>query len=139
MEKINTSPDLSINNQKKTDIKVHLNYNYNIKINISEKMTLLELRNEISKNYFISDDEYELFIESNNINNEPNNTLVMNLFEKFKSNNINIKTNKNIFDLQNQLNSYDNFLDKKISLKTDEINLLTEEIESLKNDLNNIS
>ena len=97
-----------------------------------------ELRNEISKNYFISDDEYELFIGSKNINNESNNTLVTNLFEKYKSNNIIIKTNKNIFDLQNQLNSYDNFLTKKISLKTEEINLLSEEIESLKNDLKNI-
>ena len=142
MEIINPSPDSSqnqqINKETNTDIKIHLNYSYYVKINISEKMTLSELKNEISKNYFISDNEYELFIGSKNINNESNNTLVTNLFEKYKSNNIIIKTNKNIFDLQNQLNSYDNFLTKKISLKTEEINLLSEEIESLKNDLKNI-
>ena len=109
MEIINPSPDSSqnqqINKETNTDIKIHLNYSYYVKINISEKMTLSELKNEISKNYFISDDEYELFIGSKNINNESNNTLVTNLFEKYKTNNIIIKTNKNIFDLNKDSNN----------------------------------
>ena len=120
------------------DIKVQLAFNYNIKLKIHEKMTLSELRNEISKNYFISEDEYEIFIGENKIDNESNKVHVLKLFEKYNSNNINIKTYKNIFDLQNKLDSYDNFLTKNISLKTEEINLLNKEYENLINDLNNI-
>ena len=142
MENKIVSQDLAqnkiVNEDNINDIKVCLAFNYNIKIKISEKMTLSELKNAIRKNYFISDDEYEIFIGEKNINNESNNTTVFKLFEKYKSNDINIKSNKNIFDLQNQLNSYDNFLTKKISLKSDEINLLAKEIENLKNDLSNI-
>ena len=142
MENKDQSQDLTqnkiINNDNKNDIQVRLAFNYKIKIKISEKMSLSELKNEIRKNYFISDDEYEIFIGEKNINKESNNTTVFKLFEKYKSNDINIKTNKNIFDLQNQLNIYDNFLTKKISLKSDEINFLSKEIENLKNDLNSI-
>ena len=142
MENKDQSQDLTqntiINNDYKNDIQVRLAFNYKIKIKISEKMSLSELKNEIRKNYFISDDEYEIFIGEKNINKESNNTTVFKLFEKYKSNDINIKTNKNIFDLQNQLNIYDNFLTKKISLKSDEINFLSKEIENLKNDLNSI-
>ena len=142
MENEEQSQDLDqnkiINNDYKNDIQVRLAFNYKIKIKISEKMSLSELKNEIRKNYFISDDEYEILIGEKNINKESNNTTVFKLFEKYKSNDINIKTNKNIFDLQNQLNIYDNFLTKKISLKSDEINFLSKEIENLKNDLNSI-
>ena len=134
MENIKTPPDKNIN----TEIKVYLSFNYNSKIKLSEKMTLSELKKKINKIYFLSDDEYQLFIGGNNINKEPNTTLVEKLIEKYNSKNINIKSHKYIFDLQNQLNSYDNFLTKKISLKTDEINFLTKEIANLKNDLNNI-
>ena len=142
MENKIVSQDLAqnkiVNEDNNNDIKVCLAFNYNIIIKTTEKMTLSELKNAIRKNYFISDDEYEIFIGEKNINNESNNITVFKLFEKYKSNDINIKSNKNIFDLQNQLNSYDNFLAKKISLKSDEINLLAKEIENLKNDLSNI-
>ena len=142
MENKIVSQDLAqnkiVNEDNNNDIKVCLAFNYNIIIKTKEKMNLSELKNAIRKNYFISDDEYEIFIGEKNINNESNNIIIFKLFEKYKSNDINIKSNKNIFDLQNQLNSYDNFLAKKISLKSDEINLLAKEIENLKNDLSNI-
>ena len=138
----NTSPDSNQinnkNNPTKEDIKIQLAFNYDIKIKITEKMTLAELKTEISKNYLLSEDDYEIIIGKKNINNEPNNILVLKLFEKYNSNNINIKTYKNIFDLQNQLNSYDNYLEENISLKSNEIELLKEQFENLQKDLSNI-
>ena len=137
--KSNTSPDSNLkNNPINKDIKVQLAFNYDIKVKITEKMTLAELKTEISKNYLLSEDDYEIIIGQKSINNEPNNVLVLKLFEKYNSTNVNIKTYKNIFDLQNQLNSYDNYLEKNISLKSDEIELLKNEYETLQNDLSNI-
>lgn len=130
------SSDKIVNNNN--NIKVQLDFKFEIKMKITEKMTLSELKTEISKNYFLTEDEYEIFIGEKSINNEPNNINMMKLFEKYKSNNINIKTYKNILDLQNQLNNYDNFLTKNISLKIKDIDLLSKEYENLKNDLGNI-
>ena len=132
------SSNLNENKNTSNDIKINLAYIYDINVKITEKMTLNELIVEINKNYFLSEDEYEILIGENVISNVSNNTLVLKLLEKYKSNNIKIKTFKNIFDLQNQLNSYDNFLSKNISLKTDDIKLLKEEYSSILNDLNNI-
>ena len=132
------SSNLNENKNTSNDIKINLAYIYDINVKITEKMTLNELIVEINKNYFLSEDEYEILIGENVISNVSNNTLVLKLLEKYKSNNIKIKTFKNIFDLQNQLNSYDNFLSKNISLKTDDIKLLKEEYSNILNDLNNI-
>ena len=132
------SSTLNGNKNTSNDIKINLAYIYDINVKITEKMTLNELIVEINKNYFLSEDEYEILIGENVISNVSNNTLVLKLLEKYKSNNIKIKTFKNIFDLQNQLNSYDNFLSKNISLKTDDIKLLKEEYSNILNDLNNI-
>ena len=80
------------------DIKVQLAFNYNIKLKMHEKLTLSELRNEISKNYFISEDEYEIFIGENKIDN-------------FLTKNISLKTeeinllNKEYENLINDLNN----------------------------------
>ena len=133
-----SSEQININNNEKNNIKVQLAFKFEIKMNITEKMTISELKTEISKNYFLTEDEYEIFIGENSINNEPNNINVMKLFEKYKSNNINIKTYKNILDLKDQLNNYENFLSKNISLKSKDIDLLSKEYENLKNDLNNL-
>ena len=132
------SSNLNENKNTSNDIKINLAYIYDINVKITEKMTLNELIVEINKNYFLSEDEYEILIGENVISNVSNNTLVLKLLEKYKSNNIKIKTFKNIFDLQNQLNSYDNFLSKNISLKTDDIKLLKEDYSNILNDLNNI-
>ncbi len=138
IEQSKSSEQININNNEKNNIKVQLAFKFEIKMNITEKMTISELKTEISKNYFLTEDEYEIFIGENSINNEPNNINVMKLFEKYKSNNINIKTYKNILDLKDQLNNYENFLSKNISLKTKDIDLLSKEYENLKNDLSNL-
>ena len=138
IEQSKSSEQININNNEKNNIKVQLAFKFEIKINITEKMTISELKTEISKNYFLTEDEYEIFIGENSINNEPNNINVMKLFEKYKSNNINIKTYKNILDLKDQLNNYENFLSKNISLKSKDIDLLSKEYENLKNDLSNL-
>ena len=138
IEQSKSSEQININNNEKNNIKVQLAFKFEIKMNITEKMTISELKTEISKNYFLTEDEYEIFIGENNINSEPNNINVMKLFEKYKSNNINIKTYKNILDLKDQLNNYENFLSKNISLKSKDIDLLSKEYENLKNDLSNL-
>lgn len=138
IEQSKSSEQININNNEKNNIKVQLAFKFEIKMNITEKMTISELKTEISKNYFLTEDEYEIFIGENSINNEPNNLNVMKLFEKYKSNNINIKTYKNILDLKDQLNNYENFLSKNISLKSKDIDLLSKEYENLKNDLSNL-
>ncbi len=138
IEQSKSSEQININNNEKNNIKVQLAFKFEIKMNITEKMTISELKTEISKNYFLTEDEYEIFIGENSINNEPNNINVMKLFEKYKSNNINIKTYKNILDLKDQLNNNENFLSKNISLKTKDIDLLSKEYENLKNDLSNL-
>jgi len=138
IEQSKSSEQININKNEKNNIKVQLAFKFEIKMNITEKMTISELKTEISKNYFLTEDEYEIFIGENSINNEPNNINVMKLFEKYKSNNINIKTYKNILDLKDQLNNYENFLSKNISLKTKDIDLLSKEYENLKNDLSNL-
>lgn len=138
IEQSKSSGQININNNEKNNIKVQLAFKFEIKMNITEKMTISELKTEISKNYFLTEDEYEIFIGENSINNEPNNINVMKLFEKYKSNNINIKTYKNILDLKDQLNNYENFLSKNISLKSKDIDLLSKEYENLKNDLSNL-
>ena len=138
IEQSKSSEQININNNEKNNIKVQLAFKFEIKMNITEKMTISELKTEIGKNYFLTEDEYEIFIGENSINNEPNNINVMKLFEKYKSNNINIKTYKNILDLKDQLNNYENFLSKNISLKSKDIDLLSKEYENLKNDLSNL-
>ena len=140
MENDNTSPksDKNINKETNNDVILHLNLKYDIKLNLSDKTTLTNIRAIINQKCFMGDDEYEIYIKDNKIDSEPNSANVLKLLEKYKSNVIYIKTKKNIFDLYNQLNIYDTFLTKNISLKTNEISILKTEIENIKNDLDNI-
>ena len=140
MENDYTSPksDKNINKETNNDVILHLNLKYDIKLNLSDKTTLTNIRAIINQKYFMGEDEYEIYIKDNKIDSEPNSANVLKLLEKYKSNVIYIKTKKNIFDLYNQLNIYDTFLTKNISLKTIEIAILKTEIENIKNDLDNI-
>ena len=135
-----TSPksDKNINKETNNDVILHLNLKSDIKLNLSDKTTLTNIRAIINQKCFMGDDEYEIYIKDNKIDSEPNSANVLKLLEKYKSNVIYIKTKKNIFDLYNQLNIYDTFLTKNISLKTNEIAILKTEIENIKNDLDNI-
>ena len=140
MENDYTSPksDKNINKETNNDVILYLNLKYDIKLNLSDKTTLTNIRAIINQKCFMGDDEYEIYIKDNKIDTEPNSANVLKLLEKYKSNVICVKTKKNIFDLYNQLNIYDTFLTKNISLKTNEIAILKTEIENIKNDLDNI-
>lgn len=110
---------------------------YNLIINHSDiNMTISELRKQINKNYSLKENEYQLLIGNYSINNLSNDTLVVDLLNKYKDNNIIIKTHKSLYDLQKQINDYENFLTKNILIKSDEISSLNSEYKNIINDLN---
>ena len=100
--------------------------------------TLLDLKKYINVKFHIQDYEYELYIGENLVSNFPPDTLVSNLLNKYNINKISIKAYKSIYDVQIELNNYENFLTKNISLKENEISLLKKEYEYIKQDLKNI-
>ena len=127
--------DLKEEKYDKLDFK--LISTYNLIINHSDiNMTISELRTQINKNYSLKENEYQLLIGNYSINTLSNDTLVVDLLNKYKDNNIIIKTHKNIYDLQKQIIDYENFLTKNILIKNDEISSLNSEYENIINDLN---
>ena len=100
--------------------------------------TLLDLKKYINVKFHIQDYKYEIYIGENLVNNFPPDTLVSNLLNKYNINKITIKAFKSIYDVQIELNNYENFLTKNISLKENEISLLKKEYEYIKQDLKNI-
>ena len=100
--------------------------------------TLLDLKKYINVKFHIQDYKYEIYIGENLVNNFPPDTLVSNLLNKYNINKISIKAFKSIYDVQIELNNYENFLTKNISLKENEISLLKKEYEYIKQDLKNI-
>ena len=127
--------DLKEEKYDKLDFK--LISTYNLIINHSDiNMTISELRKQINKNYSLKENEYQLLIGNYSINTLSNDTLVVDLLNKYKDNNIIIKTHKNIYDLQKQIIDYENFLTKNILIKNDEISSLNSEYENIINDLN---
>lgn len=127
--------DLKEEKYDKLDFK--LISTYNLIINHSDiNMTISELRKQINKNYSLKENEYQLLIGNYSINTLSNDTLVVDLLNKYKDNNIIIKTHKNIYDLQKQIIDYENFLTKNILIKNDEISSLNSEYENIIKDLN---
>ena len=127
--------DLKEEKYDKLDFK--LISTYNLIINHSDiNMTISELRKQINKNYSLKENEYQLLIGNYSINTLSNDTLVVDLLNKYKNNNIIIKTHKNIYDLQKQIIDYENFLTKNILIKNDEISSLNSEYENIIKDLN---
>ena len=130
------------NNNIKIDsslIKTHIIFINEIKINgLSSDFSLLSLKTYINNKYSLQEYEYEVFIGENNINNYPDTTLILFLLNKYKANSITIKTYKNAFDAQNQLNDYEQFLEKQISLKDEDIKSISLEGKKLMDDLNAI-
>ena len=118
-----------------------LKFTYDLTINNNINMTLSELYEEISKNYSIKVDEYELFIGNNSINNISGTTKVVDLLNKYKDkdkdNTIKIKTFKNIFDVHKQINDYESFLTENIAKKNEENKKLINEYENIIKELNN--
>ena len=140
----NKSPNkIKIINDKNIDnniaIKTRITFIYDLSIKINDpKMTISDLKEQISKNYSIQENEYELLIGEKSINNIPNSTHILEVLNKYKDNKIKIKSFKNIFDIKKQLTFYDDFLSKNILLKDNDIKLLNSEHEKIKEDLKNI-
>ena len=119
----------SINNDK---IKANIIFTYDITIDIQNpNYTLLDLKHNINKSYSIQENEYYLLIGEKEINNLPNDTCIHTLLKKYNESKITIKSYKNSFDIEKQLNDYEKILEKKISAANDEINSLNLEYEKL--------
>ena len=124
------------NNIQKSD-KVNINIIHTIDLNFVDKdITLFRLKKQISQKLFLKEEEYSLFIDENDITNLSKKTLINELIDQYKDSKIIIKSDKNIFDIQKQINDYNNFLSEKINSKEKEIQLLKNQQESLINDLN---
>lgn len=140
----NKSPNkIKIINDKNIDnnivIKTRIAFIYDLSIKINDpKMTISDIKEQISKNYSIQENEYELLIGEKSLNNIPNSTHILEVLNKYKDNKIKIKSFKNIFDIKKQLTFYDDFLSKNILLKDNDIKLLNSEHEKIKEDLKNI-
>ena len=100
--------------------------------------TLLDLKEYIKTKFHFQDYEYELYIDEYSINHFPNDIQILYLLNEYNDNKFIIKSFKNIFDINNEINKYDTFLTNNISLKEDEINLLNEEYKNMLEDLRNI-
>ena len=117
--------------------KILIEYDYIIK-DLNANITISEIKKDISKRFNLKEDEYELFIGENSLNLLSNDKSIIFLLNKYKSNIINIKTYKSIFDCLREINNYENILTKQISSKDDDIKILNIEYEHLKEDLNNV-
>ena len=117
--------------------KVNINIIHTIDLNFVDKdITLYKLKKQINQKLFLKEEEYNLYINGNDITNLSKKTLINELIDQYKDNKIIIKSDKNIFDIQKQINDYNNFLLEKINSKEKEIQLLKNQQESLINDLN---
>ena len=136
---ISSGNDNNINSKNNDKFKLKIFFIYDLKLMIKDKkMNISDLKYQINKNYSIQDDEYELYIGETCINYMTNDTPILNILNEHKVNEIRIKSCRNIFDIQDQINEYENFLIRTISLKDEDIALLNNEIEKLLKDLNNI-
>ena len=100
--------------------------------------SLLSIKKYINKKYSLQENEYEIYIGENNINNYPDNTLILSLLKKYQANVITVKTFRNAFDAQNQLNDYEKFLEKQILLKDEDIKTISLKVKKLMDDLSSI-
>jgi len=131
--------DINVNSRNNNKLHMKLFLIYDIKLIVKDKkMNISDLKQEINKSYSVQDDEYDLYIGETCINNLPNDSPILNILNDHKDNKIRIKSEKNIFDIQDQVNKYENFLKRTISLKDKDMELLNSEHEKLLKDLNSI-
>jgi len=126
------------NNSPNVNAKVTISFSLN-KNEPNPNLTLSDLKKNINTYFHMRESDYKLYIGNQLINKLSGSTLVKSLFEKYSVNTIEIKTLKSIIDTQNELNIYENFLDKKITQKENEIQNLNKEKENLINDLKEFS
>ena len=128
---------ISFNIEIIDNLNIKLIFTYKITVKTSN-MTLSELRASIRKRYSMNENEYKLFIGKNYVNNLSNSTSIKDLLNIYKDNKIVIKTYKNLLDEKKQINDYEIFLNKNISIKNEEIKLLNTEYDNILKDLNSI-
>ena len=124
--------------QTPQEVILKITFIHNTKIPFPPQATILDLKTQISKNFLIREDEYELFLGSTSLSKIPNKTLLEPLIEQFNSKDFYIKSYKNIFDLKKQLVDYNEFLDKNIKLKEQEIASFQTHLDNLQNELKSI-
>ena len=131
--------DINVNSRNNNKLHMKLFLIYDLKLIVKDKkMNISDLKQEINKSYSVQDDEYDLYIGETCINNLPKDSPILNILNDHKDNKIRIKSEKNIFDIQDQVNKYENFLKRTISLKDKDMELLNSEHEKLLKDLNSI-
>ena len=131
--------DINVNSRNNNKLHMKLFLIYDLKLIVKDKkMNISDLKQEINKSYSVQDDEYDLYIGETCINNLPKDSPILNILNDHKDNKIRIKSEKNIFDIQDQVNEYENFLKRTISLKDKDMELLNSEHEKLLKDLNSI-
>jgi hypothetical protein len=129
--------DNNVNSKNNDKLKLKLLFIYDLKLMLKDKkMNISDLKYQINKSYSIQNDEYELYIGETCINDMPNDTPILNILNENKVNKIRIKSCRNLFDIQDQINEYENFLIRTISLKDEDIAMLNNEHEKLLQDLN---
>lgn len=120
---------------KEDEVIVKTNFTHKINLNFPKEATVFDLKSQISKNFLIREDEYELFLGDKPILATNNKTSLSTLTEEYHSTDFNIKSYKNIFDLKKQLVDYNEFLDKNIQQKEQEINNFKNNLDQLINEL----
>ena len=125
------------NIQKSDKVKIYIIHTIDLNF-VDKDITLYKLKKQINQKLFLKEEEYNLYINGNDITNLSKKTLINELIDQYKDNKIIIKSDKNIFDIQKQINDYNNFLSEKINSKEKEIQLLKNQQESLLKDLNEL-
>lgn len=120
---------------KEDEVIVKTNFTHKINLNFPKEATVFDLKSQISKNFLIREDEYELFLGDKPILAANNKTSLSALTEEYHSTDFNIKSYKNIFDLKKQLVDYNEFLDKNIQQKEQEIKNFKNNLDQLINEL----
>ena len=134
--KIN-EPKNQNNNSNLLKTKLIISYDL-VKKELNSNIVLSDLKKFINTNFNLNEIKYELYIGENSINNLPDDTSILNLINKYNLNKVTIRSFKNVFDVKNELNTYETFLTKNIALKNDEIDLIQKEYENIKKDLQNM-
>jgi len=118
----NDNNNIIINNEiENENIIMNTTYTHKINLNFPENATLFDLKTQISKNFLIREEEYELFLGENSLNKVNNKKLLNEIINKFKTKEFKIISYKNIFDLKMQLIDYNEYLEKSIKEKQKEI------------------
>ena len=118
----NNNNNIIINNENEDEnIIINTTYTHKINLNFPENATLFDLKTQISKNFLIREEEYELFLGENSLNKVNNKKLLNEIINQFKTKEFKIISYKNIFDLKTQLIDYNEYLEKSIKEKQKEI------------------